>query len=67
MFGDIEKQVFERLKKKHDFTPITKNSEFEKVISKYPGITDEKKEQLINAINKRNEKLLEERSISLER
>lgn len=67
MFGDIEKQVFEKIKKKHDFTPITKNSEFEKVISKYPGITDEKKEQLITAINKRNEKLLEERSPSIER
>lgn len=67
LFGDIEKQVFDKMKKKHDLTPITKNSEFERLICRYPGITDEKKEQLIEAINHRNEKLLEERDISIGR
>lgn len=66
MFGDIESSIMKILKGKVDLS-ILKNYElFQKLISKYPGITDEKKENLINAIKKRNTILTMEKPISVD-
>ena len=57
MFGDIEHKVFKKLKEKFDLEELKNDREFERIVSKYPGITDEKKDALIGAINQRNLRL----------
>ena len=64
LFGDMESKLFKSLKKDCDFEAIAKSSAFEKLIDKYPGITDEKKGNLSKAIKERNQRLL--RNISIQ-
>lgn len=63
MFGDMELKLVKQLKKECDLEEITKSGTFIKLIDTYPGITDEKKENLIKAIKERNQRLV--RNISL--
>ena len=63
MFGDMEKKLFKSLKKDCDFEAIAKNGMFQKLVENYPGITDEKKNNLISAIKERNHRLTKDLSI----
>jgi hypothetical protein len=67
MFGDIEGTIFKKLKKQCDLSVLQTNTSFKKVINHYPGITDEKKENLISAINKRNIKLTKVKELEVDR
>lgn len=60
VFGNIENTIMKNLKSKVDLTALTDNKAFQKIINRYPGITDKKKEELINAIEKRNARITEE-------
>ena len=53
MFGDIEKRIYHNLVGKCNLS-VLNNKDFEDIIMKYPEITDEKKENLIEAINQKN-------------
>ncbi len=57
MFGDVEKDLFKKLKKECDFESILKTGAFIKLIDTYPAISDEKKANLISAIKERNQRL----------
>ena len=63
MFGDMENKLFKSLKKDCDFEAIAKNGMFQKLVENYPGITDEKKNNLISAIKERNHRLTKDLSI----
>ncbi len=58
MFGDVENKIFQNLCGRCDYEGIVKSSSFNKLVESYPGITDEKKENLISAINERNKRLV---------
>lgn len=57
MFGDVSAQITESLKKKCKFDEIAGNKGYKKIIWDYPCITDIKKENLCEAIEKRNRNL----------
>ena len=57
MFGDVEQAIFNKMKRQCNLDAVLKMGGFIDIISCYPGITDEKKENLINAIKKRNNRL----------
>ncbi len=62
-FGDVEKNVVKKMKKKCDLSFLKNNFDCEKIIWNYPEITDVKKENLIDAIKKRNSRILQEQII----
>ncbi len=55
-FADSEKKIFDEMKKDVDLSILNDNS-YESLIQKYPEISDQHKEELINLINERNETL----------
>ena len=57
MFGDVEGAICAELKKKYNLEELTHLKPFYALINSYPAITDEKKENLIEAIKKRNNRL----------
>lgn len=57
LFGDVEASIFKTLKGKCDLESALNMAGFEELISMYPGITDEKKANLIEAIKNRNARL----------
>ncbi len=63
LFGDIENSLFKSLKKECDLEEIQKSAAFQKLIESYPGITDEKKNNLIAAIKERNQRLIKNLSL----
>ncbi len=60
MFGDVEEDIFEKLKKKYNLGVLVKNTGYRKLIESYPCISDLKKENLIDAIGKLNNRLCRE-------
>ncbi len=67
LFGDVEKNVFARMKKKCDIEAILKSTKYAHCIETYPRISTEKKQELMEAIKKRNQILLLERQFELDR
>ena len=63
MFGDIEARITSKMKKKHDLSFLKKEFAYKKIIMDYPEISAVKKENLIEAIGKRNNRILNEREI----
>ena len=63
LFGDVENNLFKQLKNKCDVESILKIGMFQKLIETYPGISDEKKENLITAIKDRNNRLCKSASL----
>lgn len=57
LFGNVEDTVFGAVQKKIDFSRFANSEDYAKIIMQYPCITDVKKENLINAIKKRNRRL----------
>ena len=57
LFGDVEADVFKKMKQKCDLSVLFKDYEYKKIISAYPCISNVKKENLINEIAKRNNRL----------
>lgn len=60
LFGDVDKKIFKEVKKRCNLEKLLldENMEkFEKFVYSYPKMSDKKRENLINAIKKRNEKL----------
>lgn len=53
LFGNVEKRIYNNMVGKCNLS-VLNNRDYEDIIMKYPEITDEKKENLIEAINKRN-------------
>ncbi len=64
LFGDVENKVFRSMASRCDFERLAKSNSFSKLVENYPGITDEKKGNLISAINERNRRLT--KAISIE-
>lgn len=64
LFGDVENNLFKKLKKECDIESILKIGVFQKLVETYPGISDEKKNNLITAIKDRNSRLC--KNISLD-
>lgn len=56
-FGDVESGIFNSLKKKYDLSILNKDYGYKQLISAYPCISEVKKDNLINAISKRNVRL----------
>ncbi len=54
MFHDVEQKIYRRLKKSCNLDYIAKDKKFEKIVRNYPEIGDEKKDNLIKEIKKRN-------------
>ncbi len=61
IFGDVEEEIFKRLRKQHDLENALKKSGYKKIIYNYPCITNVKKENLIEAITKLNNRLCKAR------
>lgn len=59
LFGDIDPSVYSFIKNKCDLNFLTRDYGYKKLIGAYPCITDVKKENLIDAISKRNKKMCE--------
>ena len=60
IFSDVDKEIFEEVKCRVDLEKILDNENFEmfeKTIWEYPQMSNERKDKLIKAIKKRNEKL----------
>ena len=57
LFGDVENRIYHNLASKCNLS-VLNNKDYEEIIMKYPEITDAKKENLIEAINKRNAYLM---------
>lgn len=64
-FGDVEKRIFEKLKKKCDTDKIMKNSKYKRCIECYPGISFSRKEDLISSISKRNNELFMDKDLNI--
>lgn len=60
-FGDVEKAVFRRMEKKCDLSRVLKGTGYVHCIKTYPRISEEKKNNLVEAIGKRNRMLLQRR------
>lgn len=60
LFGNVEGNIFLRLKDKCKLESILKDVKQRKIIEQYPGLDSEKKERLLEAIDKRNELLLKD-------
>lgn len=58
LFGAVENNIFASLKKEVNLEGVLKDNEYKKIIRAYPCITDTKKENLIEAISRRNNKIL---------
>lgn len=63
MFGDVESKITAKMKRKHDLTSLKKEFAYKKAIMDYPDISEVKKQNLIEAITKRNNQILNEREI----
>lgn len=63
LFGDIQGKVTAKMKKKCNLESFAKSNDYKEIISQYPGITDEKKTNLIEAIGKRNNRLIQREKI----
>lgn len=57
LFGDVEPYIVKNQKKICDISFLETDESYIHLIETYPGITDEKKENLIKAIKRRNTKL----------
>ena len=57
LFGDVENEVFKKIKKKCDLEAMTKSFGYKKLVYTYPMISDVKKEKLVEAIGQRNSRL----------
>lgn len=60
IFGDVEQKIFKDVKKRCNLELVLDKANFEsfeKTIWEYPNMSDERKNRLIMAIKKRNEKL----------
>lgn len=64
-FGDVEKRVFQRMKKHCDISTILKNDGYSKCIERYPCINYLKKQELISSIKQRNRNLFKEKELEL--
>lgn len=67
MFGDVERKVFDKIKKKCDIGQIFSKDGYEmfrKTIMSYPCYSDIHKENLLKAIKKRNEVLCSDNLVS---
>lgn len=53
MFGDVEKRIYTKMVKKVNLEPLC-SEDYVDIIVKYPEITDNKKDKLIEAIKKKN-------------
>lgn len=62
-FGDVEKNIVKQMKAQCDLSFLQTDKDYERVIGIYPEITDTKKENLIEAIKKRNNQILQEKRI----
>lgn len=64
MFKGVEDMISKKLKQKCDLSKIFADMGYETIINAYPEITDVKKKNLIEAIKKRNNRLINERSVN---
>lgn len=67
LFGDVEEAIFAKLMKLYNLNMLAKDSGYIKLISAYPCINDVKKENLIEAIKKRNQRLIDQPSMDFSR
>ena len=58
LFGDVENKIVKKLKKKYNLNVLKQNNGYKKLIAMYPAITETKKENLISAISKRNDTII---------
>lgn len=63
LFMDVQGTIFKKMQKKCNLDKILKDKSFQTIIKNYPGISDEKKDALVSAIDKRNLKLLRNKDI----
>ena len=66
LFGDVEKRIFKRMKKKCDLEYLRKSEGYRSCIESYPAINEERKRELISAITKRNEMLCRDMEVEME-
>lgn len=57
-FGDVEQEIYKKLQKECDFDKVAKDFGYKKIINDYPNITEKKKENLIEAISKKNKSII---------
>ena len=57
LFGDVEKRIYQKMSKLCDLS-VLNNRDFEDIVMKYPEITDQKKQNLVEAICKKNSYLM---------
>ncbi len=57
LFGDVEGNIYNELHKKCDLSSLKKDYGYKKLIHNYPTISNQKKDNLIDAITKRNNRL----------
>jgi len=66
-FGDVEEEVVNKVKKQCDFNRLYKDMGYKKIITNYPCISEQKKENLITEIAKRNNRLEKARTPDFEK
>ncbi len=62
-FGDVEGRICREMSARCDVVGVLKDKSFQKIINQYPGITDAKKQNLIEAIKKSNRDIIFSRDI----
>ena len=65
-FGDVEKRIFKNMKNRCDLETALKSDGYRRCIETYPRISQLKKQNLIDAISRRNKTLLIERDFERE-
>ncbi len=66
LFGDVEENIFKKLKKECDFESLAKSRGYKKIIADYPGFSNVKKDNLIEAIEKRYNVLTKAKNLDLQ-
>ena len=65
-FGDVEKRIFKNMKNRCDLEAALKSDGYRRCIETYPRISQLKKQNLIDAISRRNKTLLIEKDFERE-